>query len=69
MPKSVKYTYGDGTYDKERCYAANVKHGSIPIIPPNRNAVFRENAPPSWKIRNISLLEISSLGGDDNARK
>jgi len=69
MPKSVKHTYGDGAYDAERCYAANVKHGSIPIIPPNRNAVFRENASPSWEIRNISLLEISGLGGDDDARK
>ena len=24
---------------------------------------------PSWEIRNISLLEISGLGGDDDARK
>ena len=69
MPKSVKRTYGDGAYDTERCYAANVKHGSIPIIPPNRNAVFREDASASWEMRNISLLEISGLGGDDDARK
>ncbi|MFQ5753695.1 MAG: IS5 family transposase, partial [bacterium] len=69
MLRSVKYTYGDGAYDTERCYAANVKHGSIPIIPPNRNAVFRENASPSWEMRNISLLEISGLGGGDDARK
>lgn len=69
MPKSVKHTYGDGAYDTERCYTANVKHGSIPVIPPNRNAVFRENVSPSWEIRNISLLEISGLGGDNDARK
>lgn len=69
MPKSVKHTYVDGAYDAERCYAANLKHGSIPIIPPNRNAVFRGNVSPSWEMRNISLLEISGLGGDDHARK
>jgi len=69
MPKSVKHTYGDGAYDVERCYAANVKHGSIPIIPPNRKAVFRKNGSPSWKIRNINVLEITGLGGDDDARK
>jgi hypothetical protein len=69
MPKSVKYTYGDGAYDAELCYAANVRHGSIPIIPPNRNAVFHENASPSWEIRNISLLEISGLGGDTRNSK
>lgn len=69
MPKSVKYTYGDGAYDTERCYAANVKHGSTPIIPPNKNAVIRVDAPPSWGIRNTGLLEILGLGGDDNARK
>lgn len=69
MPKSVKYTYGDSAYDAARCYAANVKHGSIPIIPPSRNAVLRKNASASWEIRNTSLLEISGLGGDDGARK
>ena len=69
MPKSVKRTYGDGAYDTERCYKANLKHGSIPIIPPNRNAVFREDASISWETRNIYLLEISGLGGDDDARK
>lgn len=34
MPKCVKRTYGDGAYDKEQCYAANVNHGAIPIIRP-----------------------------------
>jgi len=69
VPKSVERTYGDGAYDTERCYAANVKHGSTPIIPPGRDAVFRENASPPMMMRNISLLEILGLGGDDDARK
>jgi Transposase DDE domain len=69
MPKSVKRTYADGAYDTERCYEANVKHGSTPIIPPNRNAVIRENASFFMALRNIGLLEISGLGGDDDARK
>ncbi len=68
-PKSVKRTYGDGAYDTERCYEANLKHGSAPIIPPNRNATFRKNASPSMEIRNANLVEIIGLGGDDDARK
>jgi hypothetical protein len=46
-----------------------MKHGSRPIIPPNRNAVFRKDASPSNKERNNSVLEIIGLGGNDAARK
>jgi hypothetical protein len=67
MPKSVKDTYGDGAYDTERCYKSNMKHGSNPIIPPNRNAVLREEG-GVWEKRNNNLLEIMGLGGDDDAR-
>lgn len=69
LPKSVERTYGDGAYDTRRCYEANIKHGSVPIIPPNRNAVFHQDQNLPMKIRNIHLLEISGLGGDDNGRK
>lgn len=69
LPKSVERTYGDGAYDTRRCYEANIKHGSVPIIPPNRNAVFHQDPSPPMKIRNVHLLEISGLGGDDDARK
>jgi hypothetical protein len=44
LPKSVKRTFADRAYDTKRCYEANIKHGSTPIIPPNRNAVFRQEA-------------------------
>ena len=69
LPKSVKRTFADGAYDTEQCYAANMRHGSRPIIPPNRNAVFRKEATLSIKERNNSVLEILGLGGDDTARK
>lgn len=69
LPKSVKRTYGDGAYDTKRCYEANIKHGSVPIIPPNRNAVFHQDPFPPMQIRNIHLLEISGLGGDADSRK
>lgn len=69
LPKSVKRVFGDGAYDTERCYEANLKHGSIPIIPPHRNAVFREKASSSMEVRNASVLEILGLGGDAGARK
>lgn len=69
LPKSVKRTFADGAYDTEGCYAANLKHGSEPVIPPNRNAVFRKEASRSMEARNNNLLEIVGLGGDDRARK
>lgn len=69
MPRSVERTFGDGAYDTKRCYEANIKHGSIPIIPPNRNAVLRGNKSPSMKVRDTHLLEISGLGEDDDARE
>lgn len=69
LPKTVQRTFGDGAYDTEGCYGANLKHGSTPIIPPDRNAVFRKEASPTMEARNNNLLEILGLGGDDRARK
>jgi hypothetical protein len=68
-PKSVERTYGDAAYDTKRCYEANIKHGAVPIIPPNRNAAFHQDPSPPMQIRNIHLLQISGLGGDDDSRK
>lgn len=68
-PKSVERTYGDGAYDKEKCYKANHKHGSKPIIPPQKNAVIRKKPPPHLNERNHSIIEIIGLGGDQTARK
>ncbi len=68
-PKTVERTYGDGAYDTESCYQASANHGSIPIIPPQRNAIFHKNAPQHMERRNNSVLEILGLGGDEEARK
>lgn len=68
-PATVKRTYGDGAYDRAACYQANFKHGSKPIIPPQRNARYRRNAPDHYQERNHSVLEIRGLGGDDEARR
>jgi len=68
-PKTVVRSYGDAAYDKENCYEANEKHGIYPIIPPQKNAVFRVNTPPHMQARNNAYLEILDLGGDDEARK
>ncbi len=68
-PKTVKRTYGDGAYDREMCYRANFHHGSSPIIPPQRNARYRADAPDHLQERNKALLEIRGLGGNDEARK
>ena len=69
LPKSVKRTFADGAYDTKGCYAANFKHGSEPIIPPHRNAIYRKEAPAFIESRNNHLAEIAGLGGDDRARK
>ena len=62
-------TYGDGAYDREMCYRANFDHGSLPIIPPQRNARYRVDAPDHLQERNKAVLEIKGLGGNDDARK
>lgn len=68
-PKTVKRTYADGAYDRERCYRANFNHGSSPIIPPQRNARYRVDAPEHLQERNKALLEIWGLGGSEYGRK
>ena len=68
-PDSVKRYYGDGAYDTNGCYRSCHSNGIEPIVPPQKNAVYRENAPPHMDDRNHSILEILGLGGDDNARK
>jgi len=65
-PDTIERTYGDGAYDTEGCYLANAKHGSSPIIPPGRNAVFNKN---NQEARNCAVLEILGLGGDEEARE
>jgi hypothetical protein len=68
-PKTVMRTYGDGAYDRLICYQANSDHGSIPIIPPQRNARYRADAPNHLRQRNSALLEIKGLGNNEDARK
>lgn len=68
-PKTVKRTYGDGAYDRTVCYQANFKHGSKAVIPPQKNARYRANAPDYFQDRNDAILEIRGLGNDDGARK
>ena len=68
-PKTVKRTYADGAYDRERCYRANFTHGASPIIPPQRNARYRENAPEHLQERNNALLEMIGLGGGEDGRR
>jgi hypothetical protein len=67
-PKTIKRTYGDGAYDRAVCYRANFHHGSLPIIPPQRNARYRINALEELQKRNAAVVEICGLGGDDRAR-
>ena len=57
-----------GAYDRAMCYRANFDHGSSLIVPPQRNARYRMNAPEYLEERNKVVLEIRGLGGDDDAR-
>ncbi|MFT5318173.1 MAG: hypothetical protein ACI8RA_001435 [Chlamydiales bacterium] len=68
-PETIERTYGDGAYDTEGCYEASDQHGSALIVPPQRNAIFRQNVPPHMQARNDAYLEILGLGGDEDARK
>jgi hypothetical protein len=68
-PRSVKKAYADGAYDKEECRQAVKERGAMAIIPPSRNAVLHETDDPAIVERNNFILEITGLGGDENARK
>ena len=68
-PKTVKRTYGDGAYDRAECYQANFYHGSSPIIPPQKNARYRPDAPEHLQERNHAVLEIRGLGGHEHGSK
>lgn len=67
-PNSVQRAYGDGAYDTEKCYQACNRKRIEPVIPPQKNGVYRSQAPPHMKTRNTNILEILGLGGDDDAR-
>jgi len=67
-PKSIERSYGDGAYDTKECYIANDLKQIEPIIPPQKNAKYREQAPPYFMPRNAILSEIQGLGADDFAR-
>ncbi|MFT5317033.1 MAG: hypothetical protein ACI8RA_000276, partial [Chlamydiales bacterium] len=55
-PETVERTYGDGAYDTEGCYEASDQHGSALIVPPQRNAIFHQNAPLHMQARNDAYL-------------
>ena len=68
-PESVERVSGDGAYDTNNCYQSCLDNGIEPVIPPQKNAIYHEGAPPYMDYRNNSVLEILGLGGDDQARK
>jgi len=68
-PKNLKRTYGDGAYDKKTCYYASDQHGIKHITPPQKNAVFKPNAPGWMRNRNDAISAIFALGNDAIARK
>lgn len=70
IPSSVTTAYGDGAYDKEICYKVFERRGIIPIVPPQKNAVFKKTDKSPWlQPRQEALFMIRGLGNDDDARK
>ncbi|MGA8163420.1 MAG: IS5 family transposase [Waddliaceae bacterium] len=68
-PETIERIYCDGAYDTEGCYQASTAHGLDLITPPQKNAVFKKNAPPHMQARNNAVLEILGLGGNEEGRK
>lgn len=70
LPKSIKRGYGDGAYDKERCYRTFHELGIEPVIPPQRNGILQDEQEKPWmQSRNDALRQIAGLGEDEDARK
>jgi len=69
IPKTVKKAYGDGAYDKNVCYESFGRRGITPVVPPQRNAVFKRTDDRPWlNPRQEALFMIKGLGDDDSAR-
>lgn len=69
IPRTVKKAYGDGAYDKDMCYQVFSRRGITPVVPPQRNAVFRKRDDRPWmQPRHDALFLIRGLGDDDAAR-
>jgi len=68
-PSSITKSYGDGAYDTSSCYRASFLHGSELIVPPRRNAVYRENTPLHMKSRNEAILSICESSCNEEGRK
>jgi Transposase DDE domain len=69
LPTTVERGYGDGAYDKTRCYQKFHERGIIPIVPPQRGAVLHNTTEEPWMSgRNNAIREIAGLGNDDEAR-
>jgi hypothetical protein len=70
IPKTVKRGYGDGAYDKSRCYQIFQRLEADFISPPQRGAVLHDVGKEPWmRHRNNAILAIAGLGNDEEARK
>lgn len=70
VSKGVKRVFGDGAYDSLEFRQEVEGRGAETIVPPPRDAVIHPSTEdPALKKRNDAVLEISGLGGNDEARK
>lgn len=70
VPKSVKRVFGDGAYDSSDFRQEVENCGAESIVPPPRDAIIhRHTVDQAIKKRNDAVLEITGLGGDDEARR
>lgn len=70
FPNSVTKGFGDGAYDKGRCYHAFHELGITLIVPPQKNALLSDEKSKPWlRSRNNAIREIVGLGKDEVARK
>jgi IS5 family transposase len=67
----IDKAYGDRAYDKRAPYAAILRKGGVPIIPPQINGrrQNKKNFTEEWEIRDKYIKRIEELGDDEEARK
>lgn len=69
LPSSVKSVRGDGAYDAGHFRERIEQAKAHAIIPPPRNATYKE-AQVGWeRRRDEAIVEITGLGGDEEARR
>lgn len=60
--KEIIAVYGDGAYDTKPCYKSIIERGTIPVIPPRKNAQIWKSFLPFAQACNEVVSLVKKIG-------